>query len=167
MSTLLPHLVRDLAAQFNLPLTSVHGPAHWMRVRANGLALADMNGANKTVVELFSIFHDSCRENDGSDPNHGPRAGALAEFYFYEEKMLECSEEELQLLVAACEGHTYGGVSHEPTIGTCWDSDRLDLPRVGIVVDPDLLCTDAAKDPEIIQWAEENAWRWLQKVQWI
>ncbi len=28
---------------------------------------------------------------------------------------------------------------------TCWDADRLDLPRVGIIPKKDRLCTEAAK----------------------
>lgn len=163
-SILHPLLFKELSNVFELDLMSVHGPAHWMRVRKNGLMLAPLTGANRKVVELFAVFHDSCRDNDWTDPHHGPRAAALAEYYFYEEKMLMCSEEELQLLMAACEGHTYGGVNPHETIGTCWDADRLDLPRVQIIVDPDLLCTDVAKDPKRIAWAQSNAQRWVNEV---
>ena len=163
-SVLYPQLIKDLSAIFELDLRSVHGPAHWMRVRANGLKLARHTGANPRIVELFSVFHDSCRENDWTDPDHGPRAAALAEYFFYEEKMLLCSEDELQLLIYACGGHTYGGISDDPTIGTCWDADRLDLPRVGITVDPNLLCTDAAKNASLIHWAEDRAFDWRGKV---
>jgi hypothetical protein len=35
-------------------------------------------------------------------------------------------------------------VSADGTIGTCWDADRLDLPRVGIWPSAALLSTDAA-----------------------
>jgi hypothetical protein len=31
------------------------------------------------------------------------------------------------------------------TVQTCWDADRLDLPRVGIQPLPQFLCTEAAK----------------------
>ena len=51
----------------------------------------------------------------------------------------------LDLLAAACDDHADGVVSAEPTIGACWDADRLDLPRVGIRPDPMLLSTDAAR----------------------
>jgi len=43
---------------------SLHGPAHWRRVERNGLLLATRTGADSTIVRLFSIFHDSSREND-------------------------------------------------------------------------------------------------------
>jgi uncharacterized protein len=43
------------------------------------------------------------------------------------------------------------------TIQTCWDSDRLDLGRVGIMPHPSLLCTEVAKRPETIKWADGRA----------
>ena len=43
------------------------------------------------------------------------------------------------------------------TIQTCWDADRLDLGRVGITPDPSWLCTEAAKRPEVIAWADGRA----------
>ena len=49
------------------------------------------------------------------------------------------------LAETASNGHTGGGLSKDPTIGTCWDADRLDLPRVGVIPTPDFLSTAAAK----------------------
>ena len=43
------------------------------------------------------------------------------------------------------------------TIETCWDADRLDLGRVGITPHPSHLCTEAAKRPETIKWADDRA----------
>jgi uncharacterized protein len=60
----------------------------------------------------------------------------------------------MELLVTACSLHTCGGVSDVLTIGTCWDADRLDLARFGIVPDPELLSTAAARDPAFIAWAK-------------
>jgi HD superfamily phosphodiesterase len=54
----------------------LHGLAHWWRVRHNGLLVADAIGANPRVIALFAIFHDSHREDDGYDREHGPRAAA-------------------------------------------------------------------------------------------
>jgi uncharacterized protein len=49
------------------------------------------------------------------------------------------------LLGFACEEHTNGGVAPDPTVGACWDADRLNLWRVGIRPDPRLLTTGAAR----------------------
>jgi uncharacterized protein len=44
------------------------------------------------------------------------------------------------------------------TIQTCWDADRLDLGRVGIVVRPARLCTAAARDAKLIAWARRRGY---------
>ncbi len=61
-----------------------------------------------------------------------------------------------ELLYQACAGHTNGTTQADVTIQTCWDCDRLDLGRAGITPHPDLLCTLAARQPEILQWALER-----------
>lgn len=63
----------------------------------------------------------------------------------------------LELLVVAYRDHTNGMTHNDATVATCWDADRLDLWRVGTRSDPTRLCTDAARDPEIIEWACRRA----------
>ena len=53
--------------------------SHWKRVKDNGLRLAELTGANKTVVELFALFHDSQRLNEGKDLRHGQRGAQFAQ----------------------------------------------------------------------------------------
>ena len=155
------NLIQAVVSQFRLPLTSVHGPAHWMRVRRNGLEIAEYTGANKNVVELFALFHDSCRLNDYEDPEHGYRGGLLAAEYFYNKRMLNCSEAELHTLSTACEYHTNTHQHDDITVATCWDADRLDLPRVYIDVDPMRLATDYARQYHVIEAAKNSADAWL------
>ncbi|HSW29094.1 MAG TPA: hypothetical protein VLH75_06290 [Longimicrobiales bacterium] len=62
-----------------------------------------LEGADPLVADLFALFHDARRWNDGGDREHGARGAALA--------------------------------------------------RVGITPDPRRLCTDAARDPEVLTWA--------------
>ena len=38
-------------------------------------------------------------------------------------------------------------MSDDPTIGTCWDADRLHLPRVSIEPNPAFFSTPAAHGP--------------------
>ena len=112
--------------------SSVH--EHWSRVAANGLALAtETTGADKHVVSLFALLHDSMRENDSYDPEHGLRAAGLALELF---ALLKVDHHQLQCLTRALAEHDRGQVSDDPTIGCCWDADRLDLPRVGTTPDP-------------------------------
>ena len=49
------------------------------------------------------------------------------------------------LAETASNGHTGGGLSKDPTIGTCWDADRLTLRRVGIEPAARYMSTAAGK----------------------
>jgi len=71
-------LWRTVSGQFPLGEHSDHGPDHWRRVERNGLLLAESSGADIVVVRLFALFHDSRRENEFTDPDHGRRGAAYA-----------------------------------------------------------------------------------------
>lgn len=123
-------LRQRLLNEFTLGKYSVHGREHWERVERYGLYVARYSGADAGIVSLFAWFHDSRRHNEGHDPEHGPRAAALsAELCGV---LFDLEPARLALLIAACEGHDRGKTSPDPTVGTCWDADRLDLDRVGI-----------------------------------
>lgn len=119
------------------------------------MRLTDETGANRKVVELFAFFHDSQRHNDGGDIGHGHRGAEYANYlrgdYF------ELSDDEFDLLFVACRDHTDVTHHDDVTIQTCWDSDRLDLGRVGMTPDPYYLNTDAAKRKSTIDWANSRA----------
>lgn len=124
----------------------IHGELHWRTVGTNGLWLArSLEGVDTQVVFLFALLHDTMRLNDGHDPEHGRRAAAFAAD-LYAEGLLEISVSQLDVLLHACGEHADGTVSTEPTVGSCWDADRLDLPRVGITPRPELFSTDVARN---------------------
>lgn len=124
---------------------SFHGLWHWEKVENNAMFLANnTDGADKTVAQLFALIHDSKRQNEEKDPEHGHRSAKWAEELF-EEGRLKINRDQLNKLVEACKYHNDGQTSNDPTIGVCWDADRLDLPRVGITPDPKYLSTEAGK----------------------
>jgi uncharacterized protein len=96
-------------------------------------------GADPLLVVLFGIFHDSMRFSEQRDDGHGRRGGFLARCLNAE--LMGLSDEGLDLLDTACAGHTDGETSDNPTIGACWDADRLDLCRLGRQVDPRAMST--------------------------
>jgi len=154
MSLINKALIKQIASQYVLSLDGIHGLGHWSRVLANGRKLSRLTGANLNVVELFAMFHDCRRFNDGSDPEHGLRGALLA----VEKRgdWFDISDGEMDLLFEACSNHT-SGISHpDITVQTCWDADRLDIGRVGIRPNPNYLCTDAAKSNEMLEWAHFN-----------
>ncbi|HSO62888.1 MAG TPA: HD domain-containing protein [Desulfobacterales bacterium] len=128
---------------FRCASDSIHGPRHWQRVEAFGLRLAESTGADQTVVRLFALLHDSCRLNDGDDIFHGPRAAEMLERIV--PSVFALDRDRLELLKQAVRYHTSGQTSPDPTIGTCWDADRLDIGRAGITPCAHYMSTDAGK----------------------
>jgi len=116
--------------EFQCDLDSIHGPDHWRRVETNALNISASNGAIVEVVRLFAVFHDSRRENDGQDCEHGERGAQYAASL--RGTLFDLSNTHLELLQNACRWHTHGQLSKDPTLGACWDADRLDLTRIGI-----------------------------------
>ena len=144
-------LVEAIREEFVLDWDGIHGISHWARVRDNGLQLARLTGAHTDVVELFAYLHDSKRLIDGVDRDHGRKA---AEFIrSLHGSLVVLSDEDLGLLVFACECHSDGLTEADVTVQTCWDADRLDLGRIGIRPQARFLCTSAAKEPAMIEWA--------------
>ena len=155
-----PELVAIIRRQFTLDWRGIHGAGHWSRVRTIGLRLAASTGANAAVVEYFSLLHDSRRQNDGYDHGHGLRAAEYAtELRSTEvrEAWIRLGDADFERLTLALGGHSDGELSDDATVQTCWDADRLDLGRVGIVPDPKYLGTRAARDPAMIDWAYERS----------
>jgi uncharacterized protein len=148
----------DLVRQgFALRLDGIHGEAHWARVCANGLRLAEQTGADLEIIELFAYLHDAKRLSNGWDKKHGQRAaefiGALPR------SLLDLPDRKRKLLCYAVAHHSEGLTEADAppveavTVQTCWDADRLDLGRINIRPAPRYLCTGAAQDPAMIEWA--------------
>lgn len=142
--------------RFSMSLDGIHGLKHWNRVHDNGVYLAKHSGADTTVVRLFAYLHDCCRESDGHDYEHGKRAAEFAES-IRKQQLASLSSEAFDLLCFACEYHEKGQVSNDPTVGTCWDSDRLDLGRVAIHPNPKYLSTERARKQSVINWAYKRS----------
>jgi uncharacterized protein len=95
-------------------------------------------------VLFFALFHDAMRENEDDDPGHGERGARFAR-ELHAEGILDLDAGQMEKLVLACRTHTDGETSSDPTVGACFDADRLDLPRVGIIPEPSFLSTDAGR----------------------
>lgn len=149
-----PIIERVLADQC-VEANGIHGLLHWGRVYDNGLRIAEENGANRKVVQLFAFFHDSRRFTDGCDPGHGSRGAEYAKMLRGE--LFELDDREFMQLYVACRDHTDEIDADDLTVQTCFDADRLDLNRVSIKPDPELLCTEVAKRKNVRAWANHRA----------
>ena len=118
---------------------SIHGIDHWDRVANYGLSTASPE-ADLDVVLCFAYLHDVERQDDGYDEEHGPRAAALVD-QIRDSVLAFLDDKQIGLLKEACALHTICHKIGNPTIDACFDSDRLDLSRVGITPDPDKMAT--------------------------
>ena len=124
--------------------SALHGEVHWRCVAATALALDEAApGADRMLLVCFGLLHDTRRENEAVDPGHGVRAEAFAR-ELREERLLELDDARFDLLAESLRLHSDGQVSGDPTIGACWDADRLHLPRVYIQPDPKRFSTRMA-----------------------
>ena len=149
--------------------STLHGDDHWRCVAATGLALAPWLGdVDRTLVFCFGLLHDTRRRTDSFDPST-----ALAR----RRSRTSCAKRRARPRRRTIR-EPHGGarrprerlVSTDPTIGTCWDADRLHLPRVGIRPRRELVSTEAAwgeapaAAAELLRTAGAPSWETLVVV---
>ena len=145
-------LVDAVRAAATNPHSHLHGEGHWKSVAWTGLHLApEVSGCDPVLVFLFGLLHDCKCLHDGYDRDHGRRAGAFARGL--NGHLFHLAPEQAECLGYACDAHADGGTSADPTIGLCWDADRLNLWRIGARPDPQFLSTGPAKRQEVIRRA--------------
>jgi len=157
MTVITPELLQRILTGYMLPTTGVHGITHWARVLENGRRLSQQVDADPLVLEYFAIFHDARRVNEAIDHGHGKRGFQLAREL--RGAAFELDDDRFALLEQACNEHTSGLTKANVSVQVCWDADRLDLFRVGIRPTPYYLCTEAAKEAEVMEWANQRAIR--------
>lgn len=127
-----------------------HGPDHWARVCLHAHAVSRSLGVDPLISHIFAWVHDSQREDDGDDFDHGPRAAAFvmknrSELFGF------LSDAQIETLSSACHSHSNGLTHADEWTLACWDADRLDLWRVDIEPNPRYLCTPYAKEQKTIK----------------
>lgn len=159
-----PQFLSLVRKNLHVSIDGIHGIRHWERVYRIGSVLSNRTGADLQVVQAFAWVHDARRFTDGSDPGHGKRGAIFARQI--NDRFLHLTQDQLNILSIACKSHSGGDTTEDPTVGTCWDADRLDLARLSIEPDVGMLSTAAARDEEFICWAcslsaEETESRYL------
>jgi uncharacterized protein len=148
-------IMRSILEGYALPVTGYHGVVHWARVLENGLRISEVTGADRDIISLFAVFHDSRRVNEQRDEDHGLRGAELAKSL--RGSLVHLDDQRFEILFEACRLHSDGLTAGDATLQACWDADRLDLGRVGITPRAERLCSDAARG--LITWADERAVR--------
>ena len=141
-----PNLLNEIKNQFKLPIASLHGLSHWKRVEVMGRRLSASTKADMTVVTHFAYVHDSQRQSEDVDPSHAERAAIYCE-QLYQQGVLKITKKQYSQLLYACKFHSdTKAKTDDVTIATCWDADRLDLIRLGIILYSGFLFTSCAKE---------------------
>ena len=118
---------------------ATHGIEHWDRVAMFGKMLYQ-EGADKDVIACFAYLHDSERKDNGIDMEHGLRASLFIDT-IRDSYLKSLSDEQIETLKTACEMHTVVSRTGDITVNICFDSDRMDLLRVGILPVPERMAT--------------------------
>ena len=127
------------ASRWPKDMGSTHGLEHWDRVAEFGRMLYQ-EGADMDVILAFAYLHDSERRNNARDIKHGLRASKLIDT-IRQTKLRDLSDEQIDKLKRACELHTIAHKTGDITIDICFDADRMDLLRVGIMPAPKRMAT--------------------------
>jgi len=142
-------LLNIVIKQFKLDIDGEHGINHWLKVYQNCLMLAEHYEVSSEVFELFSLLHDSKREDEYTDINHGKRAALFVNDLIKEEKII-ISKLDKKRLIFACSNHTKinknAKIYQDIIVQICIDADRLDIGRVGIEPDKKYFQTQFAKN---------------------
>lgn len=112
-----------------------HGLSHWQAVENYGRLIAQSRKeVDEDVVRWFAYLHDVQRLSDFDDIDHGQRAAQYIDV-LRNSYLSDLSDSQIQLLKKACALHTITHSTTDITINCCFDADRLDLMRFGIVTE--------------------------------
>lgn len=129
-------LVRAVVRASTSKGSTVHGVRHWKQTMwASCRLLAEEPRADPAVALVFGLVHDCLRVLEAADPEHGLRAARLV-IELVREHLLDLSDDQLEMVKAACEHHSESLWTSNPTVGICWDADRVGLWRLGLRPEP-------------------------------
>jgi len=142
------NLITKIRTEFKIDYYGDHGINHWQRVYENTQNLASYYNIESEVFELFALLHDSKRENENIDKYHGKRAAIFIQ-ELLDNNEISLNSEDAQRLIYACANHTHSDTKDplfsDIIVQICFDSDRLDIGRVGCDIDIKYLATSYAK----------------------
>lgn len=151
------HLRSFSISRWSEDMGTTHGVEHWDRVARFGRMLYQ-KGADMDVILAFAYLHDAERRNNAEDIEHGKRASELID-RIRKTELRALSDEQIVKLKLACKLHTTEHRTGDLTIDTCFDADRMDLLRVGIIPSPERMATkqgaELVTDPYYEKYYEE------------
>ena len=120
---------------------NIHGIPHLRRVAVTAGRIAASIGEDIESAVVAGFLHDCARNDDGGGTCHALDSAVLAK------KLLSMFYPHLDVvrLCDAIARHADGETTKDLLVACVWDADRLDLSRLGIEVNSDLLSTSVAR----------------------
>ena len=120
----------------------LHGLNHVKRVVENAKTIAKNECPNHyDDIVMGAYLHDIGRVNDNGGNEH-----ALQGFEISKQLLAKYWPHlDHRKILTAIKEHADSLITDDPLIGSIWDADRLDLTRLGIKINPELLSTKTAK----------------------
>ena len=138
-------LIDKIKKDFKIDFSGNHGINHWKRVYENTQILSSYYKIESDVFELFALLHDSKRENENIDKYHGKRASVFVQ-ELLDNNYISLDSQDTKRLIYACANHTSSDkknpLFNDIIVQICFDSDRLDIGRVGYDVDKKYLALE-------------------------
>lgn len=120
---------------------AVHGVSHLMSVAATAARIAHATGEDVMSATVGGFLHDCARQNDGNGEGHARESAQMARSIIVK----HFGELDVNRICSAIADHAAGKTTADGLAAAIWDADRLDLARLGIVVDPAYLSTALAR----------------------
>ena len=142
---------------------STHGRQHWAQVHKLVLALSEqlqLKPWAQACVEVFAWTHELARKNDATEEQHSLES---SEYFLRISSRIfpELDTRQRKLIALAIAHHADGTTAWEhildkgnpiadledsclaDILGCCWDADRLDLLRMGVIPESKIMSTSA------------------------
>lgn len=142
------HILELIVNDFKIDFFGDHGIKHWESVFKHSQILANHYEISSKVFELFALLHDSKREDEYQDINHGLRASVFVKELLVND-LIKLNKQDAERLIFACANHTVKNKTNplcdDLIVQICFDSDKLDLGRVWMTPDKNRMYTSYAK----------------------
>lgn len=122
--------------------SNIHGIKHLRKVAYLAGRFATCLNTNIEAAVIGGYLHDCARIDDGVGNHHAHKSAVLAEKILNE---IYPNYVESKTIYNAIYSHADGLISDDKIIGCVWDADRLNLIRLGIIPQLDLLSTPVAR----------------------
>lgn len=148
-------IIMEIFKDYNIKTRdSLHDLYHALRVIENGFIISDFNKSNRTIIVIYSIFHDIYSWKCSDRIKASEESANLIIKY---RDHINATDEEINKAFTACLNVYKSKKSDDLDIGSCYDADMLDLIRKNIYPEQKEMNTKIGKNSSIIVLCNKKA----------